>query len=142
VDPTDFFKTAELLKTHDEEAHIRTSIGRSYYSAFLYFRECLRSHGLEKKKQPSQDAHEFVIQCLGNTNIPEGRKASKCLHDLRQVRTDADYRLEKKFTQNDADDALTKAKEMIDNYKGNITTKKEDELIKQAKAHARIKQWI
>lgn len=143
MDPTDFLKTAELLKTHIEEAHLRTSIGRSYYAAFLYFRERLRFHGLEKKKQPSQEAHAFVIQCLQKSNVQEGKKASTCLYDLRQLRTDADYRLNKKFSQNDADDAFAKAKNVIDDYTNNITPEQEMQLIQNASNFAiKTKGWI
>jgi len=143
VDPTDFFKTAELLKTHVEEAHLRTSIGRSYYATFLYFREHLRSQGLEKKKQPSQDAHAFIIKCLQNSNVQEGKKASTRLHNLRQLRTDADYRLDKKLSQNDADDAFAKAKNVIDDYTNNITPEQETQLIQNASDFAiKIKSWM
>ena len=142
MEPTDFFKTAELLKTYVEEAHLRTSIGRSYYAAFLYFREYLKSLGLEKKKNPTQGVHIFVIQCLGFSNVPEGSKASKFLHDLRQLRTDADYRLDKKFSQNDADDAFARAKATIDDYTRSITPQREAELIRQATVHAKQNQWI
>ncbi len=130
MDPTDFFKTAELLKTYvKEEAHLRTSIGRSYYAAFLYFREYLKLRGVEKKKNPTQGVHTFVIQCLSSSNVPEGRKASTYLHDLRQLRTDADYRLDKKFSQNDADDVFKRARKAIDDYNQNITPEEEKELI-------------
>jgi uncharacterized protein (UPF0332 family) len=108
----------------------------------LYFREYLKSLGLEKKKNLTQDVHRFVIQCLQYSNVPEGSKASKYLHDLRQLRTDADYRLDKKFSQNDADDAFAKAKATIDNYTRSITPQREAELIRQATVHAKQKDWI
>lgn len=142
MEPTQFFTTAELLKDKPGESHLRTSVGRSYYAAFLYFREYLKSLGLEKKKNLTQDVHRFVIQCLQYSNVPEGSKASKYLHDLRQLRTDADYRLDKKFSQNDADDAFAKAKATIDNYTRSITPQREAELIRQATVHAKQKDWI
>lgn len=118
MEPTDFFKTAKLLKTYaKEEAHVRTSIGRSYYAAFLFFREWLRTRGLEKKIKPSQDNHAFVIQCLAFSRVSEGSKASQYLHDLQQVREDADYRLDKKLSKNDAEDTFVKARKAVDNIK-------------------------
>lgn len=142
MEPTNFFKTAELLKTHVEEAHLRTSIGRSYYAAFLYFRERLKSCGLEKKKQPNQDAHAFVIQCLQSSNVLEGSKASGYLRDMRQLRTDADYHLDKKFSQNDADDAFVIANKAIEDYTRNITPEQEMKLIQKATDFAKLKGWI
>lgn len=142
MEPTNFFKTAELLKAHTEEAHLRTSIGRSYYAAFLYFRERLKSLGLEKKIKPNLDAHAFVIQCLGFSQMSEGSKASKYLHDLQQVREDADYQLDKEFLQNEAEDTFVKAKKVIADYKKNITPEKEKELIDKATSFAKTKPWI
>ena len=141
MEPTDFFITAELLKTQvNEEAHIRTSISRSYYAAFLYFKEWLKAHGLEKKIKPSQGIHAFVIQCLGFSQVSEGQKASKYLHDLQQRREDADYHLDKKFSQNDAEDAFACARKVVDDY--NITVAKESELIENARNFAIQKSWI
>jgi len=142
MNPTDFFKTAELLKPHTEEAHLRTSIGRSYYAAFLYFREYLRSLGLEKRKNPAQEVHAFVVQCLGFSNVLEGSKASRYLYELEQVREDADYRLDREFSQNDAGDAFVKAQKVIEDYQRNISPEKERELIKGATGFAKQKGWI
>jgi len=143
VEPTDFFKTAKLLETRaDQEAHIRTSIGRSYYAALLYFREWFRKKGLIKKKKPSQNTHAFVIQCLGFSQVSEGSKASQYLHDLQQVREDADYHLDKKLSQNDAEDTLEKARKVIDDYNENITAEKEKKLIEKATDFAKRKSWI
>jgi len=36
MNPADFHKTADLLKSREEEWHIRTSINRSYYGLFLF----------------------------------------------------------------------------------------------------------
>jgi uncharacterized protein (UPF0332 family) len=142
VDPTDFFKTAELLKLHAEETHLRTSISRSYYAAFLYFRERLRKLGLEKKRKPNFDAHAFVIQCLGYSQVQESNKASKYLHDLQQLREDADYHLGRTFSQNEAEDALAKAKKIVTDYEKNITPTKERTIFDNASAYARRKDWI
>ena len=142
MEPTEFLKTAELLKAQAEQAHLRTSIGRSYYAALLYFRERLRQIGLEKTKQPGQHAHAFVILCLQFSEVTEGVKASQYLHDLQQVREDVDYRLEKTFLQNDADDAFSKAQKVINDYERDMTTEKEKTLLEKASAFARQKCWI
>lgn len=142
MEPAEFLKTAELLKAQTEEAHLRTSAGRSYYAAFLYFRERLKQIGLEKTMHPGQQAHAFVIQCLKFCEVMEGTKASQYLRDLQQVREDADYHLEMPFVQNNADDAFLKAQKVIDDYKNGITAEKEKMLLKKASAHAKTKCWI
>jgi len=142
MDPTEFLKTAELLKTHTEQPHLRTSVGRSYYAAILFFRERLKNLGLEKKKHPSQQAHDFVIQCLRFSGVTEAVKASQNLKDLQQVREDADYRLERIFSQNDAEDTFVKAKKLINDFKQKMTKEKEKTLLNSVLARAKQKDWI
>ena len=137
-----FLKTAELLKEQTDEEHLRTSIGRSYYAAFLYFRERLKQIGLEKTKHPSREAHAFVIQCLQWSEVKEGTKVSRYLSDLQQIREDADYELDKSFSQNDADDTFLKAQKVINDYVQNITTEKETTLLNKASAFAKRKDWL
>jgi uncharacterized protein (UPF0332 family) len=140
VEPTDFFKTAALLRNKKHQGHLRTSIGRSYYAALLYFRERLKSKGLEKTIQPNQNVHAFVIDCLQFSEVGEGRKAAIYLKNLQQVRENADYRLDMVFTPNDADDALKNARTVIRDY-GKITPEQENQLIAKAKGYAQKKSW-
>ena len=121
---------------------MRTSAGRSYYAAFLYFRERLKQIGLEKTRKPGQQAHAFVIQCLQFCEVTEGTKASQYLRDLQQVREDADYHLEIPFVQNNANDAFLKAQKVINDYKHNISSEKETTLLEKASAYAKGKCWI
>ena len=121
---------------------MRTAVGRSYYAALLYFRERFKRLGLEKTKHPGRDAHSFVIQCLRFSGVTEGVKASQYLHDLQQVREDADYNLGRTFSQYDAEDAFVKAKKVVSNYEQKMTQEKEKTLLNNASAHAKLKDWI
>ncbi len=142
MDPRDFFETAKLLKTHSSEEHLRTSVGRSYYAAFLYFREYLKKLGLEKVRNPRNDAHAFVINCLQFSGVTEGCEASTRLKDLQQRREDADYKLEKTVSPEDAGDTLVLAEKVIDKYHTDITSEKEARLLSGARRHAKFKHWI
>jgi uncharacterized protein (UPF0332 family) len=141
VDPTDFLKTAALLRNKKDEAHLRTSIGRSYYAALLYFRERLKSKGLEKTIQPNQSAHAFVIDCLQFSEVSEGQKAAIYLKNLQQVRENADYRLDMVLTNNDVDDAIKNARTVIGDY-NKIATDRENQLVIKARGYAKNKSWI
>ncbi|MBN2018708.1 MAG: hypothetical protein JW749_00610 [Sedimentisphaerales bacterium] len=141
MNPTDFFKTASLLRNKKHQEHLRTSIGRSYYATLLYFRERLKSKGLEKTIQPTQSIHAFVIDCLQYSEISEGQKAAIYLRDLQQVRENADYQLDMVFKRNDADDALKKAKTALVDY-GKITNERENQLVAKATVYAQKKSWI
>ncbi|MBN2183346.1 MAG: HEPN domain-containing protein [Sedimentisphaerales bacterium] len=142
MDPADFLKTADLLKTQSEQAHFRTSAGRSYYAAFLYFREYFKRLGLKKTKQPSKDAHAFVIQCLQFSKVDECVKAAQYLRDLQQVREDADYHLNREFSQSEAEDAFLKAKKVLSIYEEDMNTEKEKVFCNNAIAFAKLKDWM
>lgn len=140
MNPCDFHETAELLKNHHEEAHIRTSVGRAYYGTFLYFREFLAQNGLEKMK-PRHDIHAFVTECLQFCNVPEGTKAAVRLKTLFKWRTDADYDLSKSFTVADSSDRLAEAKKIVSVFDA-ITIEKKNNIIKNATDYAHRKAWI
>lgn len=142
MEPSEFLKTAELLRDQTEEAHLRTSIGRSYYAAILYFRERLKQIGLQKTKQPGREAHAFVIQCLQFSEVTECVKVSRYLHDLQQVREDADYHLEIDFSQNDAEDALAKAHKIISDFENQMTEEKQKTFLDKAYTYAKLKDWL
>jgi uncharacterized protein (UPF0332 family) len=141
VNPCEFFRIAQLLINSDE-ASIRTSVGRSYYGAFLYFREYLGKLGLQKQKNPRNQAHEFLIQCLQFCNVAEGRNVSIRLADLQQKREDADYKLNEQISKQDAEDALADARSLIKYYSENIPADKEKLLIQNAVAYAQRKCWM
>ena len=142
MEPVEFLKTAELLRAQTEQAHLRTSIGRSYYAAILYFRERLKQIGLQKTKQPGREAHAFVIQCLQFSEVTECVKASQYLHDLQQIREDADYHLEMIFSQNDAEDAFEKAQRVISDFEDQMNVEKQKTLLEKASAYAKLKDWL
>lgn len=138
MNPKDFFKTAELLNTYNtQEAHFRTSIGRSYYGIYLYFRDHLNSHEVRKIKYPGQQVHLFVRDVLQNSNSTEGSKLGETLGDLSQLRKDADYDLTKPFTFEDSEMALCMAQDAISDY-DKIDSAEESKLLQNAKARAKL----
>ncbi len=140
--PKDFFKTCELLLKQSEEPHLRTAVGRSYYAAFLYFREYLRQHGLSKTRRPKNEAHEFVMSCLTYSGVPEANVASVDLRNLQQKRSDADYDLGLEVTKNDAEDALMLGKNVVATFAASINSDLTSKLISRATTHARLKDWL
>lgn len=142
MEPIEFLKTAELLKSQSEQAHLRTSVGRSYYAAFLFFREHLKTLGLEKTIQPSMGVHAFVTQCLQYSKVSECIKAAQYLRDLQQIREDADYHIEKEFKQSDAEDAYARVKLLLNDFSQRMTPEKEKTYYDNAKAFAKLKCWI
>lgn len=137
----DFHNTAKLLKDCKEEEHIRTSISRSYYGAYLYFREFLAKNGLVKRKK-RQDPHAFVHRCLQFCEVEEGVKAAVRLNNLFEWRNDADYKLVRPFSNKDSNDRLKDAQETIADFKSAVNRQKTQVIIKMATAHAEQKGWV
>lgn len=116
MNPMDFFETAELLKNHSNEAHIRTSISRSFYATFHYFLSDIATNFLSNKKVIN-GAQAFVAHCLQNCEEKEVKKIGSAFDTLRQKRRDADYRLEKTLTSQQSSDVLVSAKKIVKKYK-------------------------
>ena len=142
MDPCDFHKTAELLKGLAEESHRRTSISRSYYGVFLYFREFLAKNGLTKQKKKKQDPHAFVCNCLQYCEVEGVPKVAMRLRDLFQWRNDADYNLSKTFSDADTNDRLNDARKTINDFESTLTPTKTMSILKGATNHAKVKGWI
>lgn len=130
MNPTDFYKTAELLNnSSNEQSHIRTSIGRSYYGTFLFFRDYLFELGIKKTIKPRREIHAFVKDCFEWCQVPEGKAVADKLNDLMQKRHDADYNLNMVFASEDGSDTLLIAKRAIENYRRDITDEKQIQLL-------------
>ncbi len=137
----DFLNTAVLLSNYSDEEHLRTSISRSYYATFLYFRSFLASKGVEKREK-KREIHAFVSGCLQFCEIREGTKVAVELKKLEQLRTDSDYELLETIAENDCQDALAKARRTIDRFDKQVTSKQKDDIAQGARAHAVMKGWV
>ena len=71
MNPADFHKTAELLKSREEEWHIRTSINRSYYGLFLCLRQSLTEAGVRLPDRRRKSHHQFLIDCFHESCLPK-----------------------------------------------------------------------
>ncbi len=135
----DFHKTAKLLNCHsNEEANIRTSINRSYYGAFLYFREYLKDNQVRKTKEPDKRVHFFVRETFRNSNSTAGSRVAEILSDLQEKRHQADYDLEEVFTPDDSEEYLEIAEKVISDY-NQIDLQEKSKLLRNAKTYVQLK---
>lgn len=132
---TDFLNTASLLKNRGEECHIRTSISRSYYGLFLYFREFLATGEIRKKDK--RLVHSFVRQCLLRCEVKEAKKISRKLADLFGRRSRADYDLAKRFSTADSSDCLKIATSTINYFENTIPRAEKEAMLLDAKNYAK-----
>lgn len=156
MDPTDFHKTAELLSKETEEAHIRTSINRSYYGLFLYVRGFLTANGIRLPDRKKKSHHQFVLQCIREarffTNSAEDKRNPsgaarpkdntilgiyRRLQTLLQHRTDADYKLHITFCPNDSQDSLRLATTTIQDF-NSLSCEREKHILETAEAQSRL----
>jgi hypothetical protein len=112
-DPKDFFTLGSKLQSPiADEACLRTSISRYYYSAFLVYREHLSNCGHYVQKRNGED-HQGVITTLGQL----GERLSRDhLDSLRQARSKADYQLHYKANDKDVKAAKIIAELLLKHY--------------------------
>lgn len=140
MDPKDFLLTASNLKDSQNESDVRTSIGRSYYSVFLYLREQLKSLGFEKQCQPNQEAHEFICYSLENCGVKEGSKIGNKIRTLRQERRFADYDLSKLINKNKSCDIYSISCSLIQEFE-KLSSDLKGQIIIGAQKSASLKSW-
>src|SRR5262249_22533211 len=95
MNPRDFLNVAAALIAGPSEADWRTAGSRAYYAAFHVARNLLRQCGFVVPK--ADQAHAYLWLRLANCGHPDVTKAGDDLHDLRNVRNQADYDLEMLF---------------------------------------------
>lgn len=82
LDPLAFLELARELADGDDEARLRTAVGRAYYALFLVGRE---KSGVRVKK----DVHKAVVNAVKKRH----RSLGDQLDSLRRLRIVADYEL-------------------------------------------------
>ncbi|MEH2158810.1 HEPN domain-containing protein [Nostoc sp.] len=74
------------------EAKIRSSISRAYYSAFCLVRNYLRDvEEYSNLKTDKLAVHEYIIKELENSKDKDRRYLGQCLYRLRGLRNEVDY---------------------------------------------------
>ncbi|MEH2069183.1 MAG: HEPN domain-containing protein [Nostoc sp.] len=75
-----------------DEAKIRSSISRAYYSTFCLARNYLRDiEGDSKLRTDKVGIHEYVIKELESSKNADRRYLGQCLSRLRGLRNEVDY---------------------------------------------------
>ena len=119
MDPTDFLKTAAFLNGQNDEHHLRTSMSRSYYAAHLYIRQFISKKFLAGRNF-KHDSHQYVINCCNNCESKDMKSIGVILGDLRQVRTNADYKMHLKITSTNSQDAYDNARDLLSDFKSKL----------------------
>ena len=76
----------------NDEAALRTSVGRSYFALHNFFAQFILAEGFFLPKSGTK--HDHVFQDLHNCNVIKIHQIAKSLDELHDERNDADYELE------------------------------------------------
>jgi len=127
----DFLKLAKQLfsdTNYQNEASIRTVIGRSYYSAFLHAREFVKNilekldpnlhQEFEQHILPKGIVHTCVRKIIKTINL----KLDYKLGNLSNLRINADYNITSTIEKQKAEEAIQLAEELITQINTQLTT--------------------
>lgn len=93
----DFLPLANRLPAASAEPEWRTAISRAYYAAFHVARQVLEELGF---RVPWADrAHAYLTMRLNNCGDAQVQHAASDLHNLRSLRNQADYDLQRPIRQ-------------------------------------------
>lgn len=91
MNPADFLRVADQFQASASEAERRTSIGRSYYAVYNVLFRFLSAQGVPFENGGGD--HWRLVYYLTNCHHRQAGRIGAALRDLRNLRTDADYRM-------------------------------------------------
>ncbi len=100
MDPIEFHQLALSLVDGGTPAEVRSAISRAYYAIFHVSANILRGMGFRIKR--TAEGHTDVAHRLSNCGHTNVIYIGQNLGDLRGMRNDADYRLDKPQNQKTA----------------------------------------
>jgi uncharacterized protein (UPF0332 family) len=98
MNPQDFIKTAEYLQKDNTEASVRSVVSRAYYGMILHVKSEIE-YLLKKNFGKGENVHELIPRYLKNSSLEKATVLAEDIQDFRDIRNDADYNMDKKFTE-------------------------------------------
>lgn len=114
INANDMLSIAEELSESSNEAKIRASIGRSYYSAYHHGLEYFEITDTKSWVGGRGGVHQKLIDYFASNNH---RAASYMLTDLKTRRHLADYKLADSLSQEDAQYSVKLVRSFIEKIK-------------------------
>jgi len=114
IGPDDMQSIALELSESSNEAKVRASIGRSYYSAYHHGLRHLGVTDIKEVVGGSGGVHKRLSDLLEDSNM---KPAAYVLADLKAKRVLADYDLSYNFAQEDAKAAIDTFNRFIEKLK-------------------------
>ena len=112
MSPRDFLLLAGELSPRETEACWRSAASRAYYAAFHVARDFLDSLGFAIRQ--GDQSHAAVYRRLSNSRVADVDHAGNLLIDLRRLRNQADYDLQRPFAAVDARKTIQAAERLFE----------------------------
>ncbi len=129
----EFLDTASRLAQGTTEGDWRSAASRSYYAVFHYFRELLRSHGLDigRGGQSHFNLYTGLCQC----GFVEVAGLANRVDSLRSGRVEADYNLGSRFVASDGNDAVQEAEAVVAEFQALLAALPISHIVDGARRH-------
>jgi uncharacterized protein (UPF0332 family) len=114
MDAIDFLESAkQSLVSDSKEVNYRNAASRAYYSAFHFCRSLMEKYP-EWQMNIGIAEHAKLIGNLKKAPRQEFRTLGNQLHQLKRLRSHADYELNKKFTDRYAKQAILQSEKILE----------------------------
>jgi uncharacterized protein (UPF0332 family) len=110
----DFLDTARHLAGCGGEADGRSAVSRAYYASFHAARDVLTALGFQTPR--ADRAHNYLYVRLNNSGDPRVENAAFLLHELRGLRSQADYDVLRMLPPNAAADSVADAELVLQTF--------------------------
>jgi uncharacterized protein (UPF0332 family) len=111
MDAIEFLESAKEMLKNNKEVDYRNATSRAYYCAYH------KAVNLVKTKLSNDlsfgASHEKFIKTLQNEKNKQFKSIGNKLNDLKKFRTDADYKLDKIFSIQDAKVVVQRANKLV-----------------------------
>lgn len=114
VSATDFFESAETMLANGSNISLRNAISRSYYAAYHDALRVADQFCPDANAHLKMGSHERLIERFkGNTTLQKGRSWGIILQYLKVQRHKADYHLNEKVSQVEAETHLRTVERLL-----------------------------
>lgn len=110
MDAIEFLDSAEKIIQNNKEVDYRNAVSRAYYCAYHKTASFVEPLNLERSFGAT---HEKLVGILQNHTNKKLKTIGNKLNALREFRVDADYKLNKPFSFQDAQSALKRTKALL-----------------------------
>lgn len=113
--PDEFLSVANLLTEFNNEAAYRSTVSRSYYAVYHHALHTIKiKNPIASGLVFTGPSHEQLVDKLLHGNTSAWRQVAYKVRDFKKERAEADYVLTSEVSLIDANDAIAKAKSLIE----------------------------